>query len=576
MKGVPGMEPIISFRDFSFQYFSQKEPTLKHISLDIMPGEKVLICGPSGSGKSTLAHCINGLIPHAYQGEITGSLQIGGTLTAESGLFERSRLIGTVLQDSDGQFIGLTSGEDIAFALENEAVAQSVMKQRVLLAAKEVGMDSFLEQDPHELSGGQKQRVSLAGVMVEDAEILLFDEPLANLDPLSGTRAVELIDRIHKTGKTVLIIEHRLEDILHCPIDRIILIGDGEIRMDGTSDQVLASGLLREYGIREPLYISALRYAGVPLRQNMGLSSLRTLDMEQVRQPLLDWAKTPVKAAPSETKAPLLEIEHVTYSYDGSRTVLKDVSAVIHQGELIALAGRNGAGKSTLSSLIAGFIKPDSGRILLNGKDLKDETIAGRAARIGVVMQNPNHMISKPMIYDEIAMGLRLRNIEEAEAEKRVLETMEICGLLPFRNWPVSALSYGQKKRVTIASILVLKPEILILDEPTAGQDYRHYSEFMSFLRHLNRNGQTILLITHDMHLMLEYAERAIVLSEGVKIADQKAYEVLCDAGLSRQANLKETSLLELAQKTGIDPLAFVRRFIGYEAADDRGGAYED
>lgn len=560
------MEPIISFRNFSFQYNAQSEPTLHDINLDIYPGQKILIAGPSGSGKSTIGHCLNGLIPNSYHGEMKGSLIVDGIDAGKASLFDLSQKVGTVLQDSDGQFIGLSVGEDIAFALENNRVPQPEMKERVAKIAAMVDMSNLIASNPHSLSGGQKQRVSLAGVMVDDVDILLFDEPLANLDPKTGETAIELIDELAGAGKTVIIIEHRLEDVLHRHVDRIVLVNEGRIIMDDTPDAVLASGILPQQGIREPLYVTACRYAGIRVTPEMKPSSLSTMDLSKCRAPLQAWYDAnKVRTFPGEDE-PLLEVKNVSFSYNGRKKVLQNVSFSVNAGEMVSIVGKNGAGKSTLSQIIVGFLNPDEGQVTLKGEDLARYTISERAEYVGLVLQNPNQMISKAMIFDEIAFGLRIRHVDEEEVKERVYQVMKICGLYPMRSWPISALSYGQKKRVTIASILVLNPKVLILDEPTAGQDYYHYSEIMSFLKTLNENGQTIILITHDMHLMLEYTERAIVLCESRKLADEKAYEVLCDRQLSTRANLKETSLFTLAEKAGIDkPQRFVECFIDYD-----------
>ncbi len=560
------MEPIISFRNFSFQYNAQSEPTLHDINLDIYPGQKILIAGPSGSGKSTIGHCLNGLIPNSYHGEMKGSLIVDGIDAGKASLFDLSQKVGTVLQDSDGQFIGLSVGEDIAFALENNRVPQPEMKERVAKIAAMVDMSNLIASNPHSLSGGQKQRVSLAGVMVDDVDILLFDEPLANLDPKTGETAIELIDELAGAGKTVIIIEHRLEDVLHRHVDRIVLVNEGRIIMDDTPDAVLASGILPQQGIREPLYVTACRYAGIRVTPEMKPSSLSTMDLSKCRAPLQAWYDAnKVRTFPGEDE-PLLEVKNVSFSYNGRKKVLQNVSFSVNAGEMVSIVGKNGAGKSTLSQIIVGFLNPDEGQETLKGEDLARYTISERAEYVGLVLQNPNQMISKAMIFDEIAFGLRIRHVDEEEVKERVYQVMKICGLYPMRSWPISALSYGQKKRVTIASILVLNPKVLILDEPTAGQDYYHYSEIMSFLKTLNENGQTIILITHDMHLMLEYTERAIVLCESRKLADEKAYEVLCDRQLSTRANLKETSLFTLAEKAGIDkPQRFVECFIDYD-----------
>ena len=560
--------PIISFRDFTFQYRAQARPTLYNINLDIYPGEKILIAGPSGSGKSTLASCVNGLIPFSYPGESTGQLFVDGMEAKKESIFQLSKSVGTVLQDPDGQFIGLTVAEDIAFALENDCVPQAEMHTATKRAAALVDVENHLGYAPHELSGGQKQRVSLAGVMVDDVKILLFDEPLANLDPAAGKQTIELIDRIQKeTDTTVLIIEHRLEDVLWRSVDRIVLMDEGRIAADLRPDELLSGDLLTKTGIREPLYLTALKYAGVDVTPEKKPAHPESLVLDEKDQELVrSWFHSVQAPPPPAAQAPLLEVRGLNFGYTKDRTTLRDISFSIRKGEMVSIVGRNGAGKSTLSKLICGFETPDSGSVFLDGRDISDDNIRTRARRIGYVMQNPNQMISKTMIFDEVALGLVQSGLKPDEVRARVEDTLKICGLYPFRNWPVSALSFGQKKRVTIASVLALGPEIIILDEPTAGQDFRHYTEIMEFLRGLNAQGVTVLMITHDMHLMLEYTPRALVFSSGSLIADKSAAEVLCDSDLVERAALKETSLFTLATRCGIEPPEqFVQRFIDYD-----------
>ena len=560
-------KPVIEFVDFTFQYRAQAKPTLNNINLTIYEGEKVLIVGPSGSGKSTLSNCINGLVPFSNEGEISGSLKVKGKETKEMSIFELSNSVGTVLQDPDGQFIGLTVGEDIAFKLENDCVTQKEMKEKVKIVSESVGIDTHLDSAPYSLSGGQKQRVTLAGVMVGEVDILLFDEPLASLDPATGKSAIELIDQIQKkTNKTILIIEHRLEDVLHCPVDRIIVVDNGRIAADINPAELLSSNLLIETGIREPLYITALKYAGCDIKPEMHPEHIDTLNVDSCREKLKEWYEDTIEDEQKVNNEPILEMKNVKFSYESGKEILHGVSFKVNKGEMVSIVGRNGAGKSTISKLICGFYKPTEGQILFNGRDLINDTIKERAEKIGIVMQNPNQMISKTMIFDEVALGLKVRGVSEEEIKNRVFETLKICGLYEFRNWPISALSFGQKKRVTIASILVLNPEIIILDEPTAGQDFKHYTEIMEFLKELNQKGVTIIMITHDMHLMLEYTNRAIVLSNGLKLADDIAANVLTDEEVINKANLKETSLYELAIKAKLDnPRIFVKKFIDYD-----------
>ena len=557
--------PIISFKNFSFQYRAQKKPTLQDINLDIYPGERVLIAGPSGSGKSTLAACINGLNPFSNPGECTGTLMVDGVDAPHSSIFDLAGHVGTVLQDPDGQFIGLTVGEDIAFSLENNCTPQPEMKEIVQHAAELVGIENHLGFAPHELSGGQKQRVSLAGVMVDDVKILLFDEPLANLDPATGKQAIELIDTIQqKTDTTVLIIEHRLEDVLWRNVDRIVLVNEGRILADMRPDDLLSGSLLAENGIREPLYLTAMRYAGIAVTPEKHPAHIDSVVLDKADTARLhSWFQAEPLPAPKPAPEPLLEVRDLCFGYNKGQHTLQNVSFSIGKGEMVSIVGRNGAGKSTLSKLICGFETQDSGEIHLNGKDLKDENIRRRAKHIGYVMQNPNQMISKTMIYDEVAMALQGSGLTEEQIREKVEDTLKVCGLYPFRKWPVSALSFGQKKRVTIASVLVQDPELILLDEPTAGQDFRHYTDIMEFLQGLNTRGVTVVMITHDMHLMLEYTPRALVFCDGQLIADRSASAVLCDPELIERAALKETSLYTLANRCGIAPAEdFVERFI--------------
>ena len=549
-------KPIIQFENFSFQYQAQTEPTLKNVNLTIYEGEKVLIVGPSGSGKSTLGQCLNGIIPTIYHGEMSGNLWIQGKSAFGSSIYDLSNLVSTVLQDTDGQFIGLSVAEDLAFALENDMVDLPTMREKVHLWAEKLDLLSLLHQRPQDLSGGQKQRVSLAGVLIDESPILLFDEPLANLDPKSGQDTIELIDQIHaEAGTTTIVIEHRLEDVLYRSIDRIVLINDGQILFNGSPDDLLHTDLLAANGIREPLYLTTLRQLGFQLENSAQLANLSQIDVSTVQ-----FSGEKFSIQKPQAQDDLLKLKNVHFAY-GEKKVLQDIDFTISKGEKIAIVGKNGAGKSTLAKALCQFIVTD-GSYTWQGRDIKDDSIKERAERIGYVLQNPNQMISTTMIFDEVALGLKLRGIAEDEIKERVLAALKTCGLYEFRQWPISALSFGQKKRVTIASILVLNPEIILLDEPTAGQDQRNYTEIMNFLDELNQKGHTIIMITHDMQLMLDYSDRAVVMLDGKILADKTPAEVLTDKTLIHAANLKETSIFSLAKKLNVDPLALTEFYM--------------
>lgn len=561
-------QPLIEFQNVHFQYNSQAKATLLDINLTIYEGEKVCIVGPSGSGKSTLVHLLNGLAPFAYEGKLTGSLKIRGKETRELDIFSISLLVGTVLQDTDGQFIGITVGEDIAFALENNMIPLEEMRERVENAATIVDMASFLHARIHELSGGQKQRVALAGVLVNDIDIVLFDEPLANLDPASGLSAIALMDELQKKEqKTVIIVEHRLEDVLSQSVDRIILMDQGKIIANTTPNDILTSAILPKHSIREPLYIKALKYAGCLLDVTMNVTNINQLEVKSFAPKVLEWLESiHLVEKEKEHSTPLLQLKDLSFHYQENIQILTNISLDIHQGEMISIVGANGTGKSTFAKLLCGFEKPTTGSIEFIGIHSANDSIKERGQRVGFVLQNPNHMFSKQLIYDEVALGLQQENLPAFEVKERVEETLKICGLYPFRNWPISALSYGQKKRLSIASILVLEPSIILLDEPTAGQDFKHTTELMMFLESLQQRGVTIILITHDMHIIMEYTKRSIVLSNGTIIADSSPARILSDHYLIDQAHLKQSSLYTLANRLDItDTAQFIEKFIQYD-----------
>ena len=550
-------EAIIELKDFSFQYKAQSEPTLKGINLTIYEGEKVLIVGPSGSGKSTIGQCLNGIIPNIYKGTSSGQFLIRGKEAFDLSIYEKSHLVSTVLQDTDGQFIGLSVAEDLAFALENDMVELESMKSRVHTWAERLDLSKLLDHRPQDLSGGQKQRVSLAGVLIDESPILLFDEPLANLDPKSGQDIIDLIDQIHEEqGTTTIIIEHRLEDVLYRPIDRVILINQGHVLFNGRPDELLRTTLLAENGIREPLYLTTLRQLGQDISKLPNLDNVEKIPLEDLSVEI----PTPNFEKSAEVEA-ILELGHLNFAYREGQPILKDLSLTIPKGQRLAIVGKNGAGKSTLAKAICGFIQTE-GTYFSKGEDIKGDSVKERAERVGYVLQNPNQMISSTMVFDEVALGLHLRNVPEDQIESRVHQALKTCGLYEFRKWPISALSYGQKKRVTIASILVLGPEVLVLDEPTAGQDQRNYTEIMDFLDELHQKGHTIIMITHDMQLMLDYSDRAIVVTDGQILADLTPAELLTQPEILRRANLKETSIFALANRLGVDPLALTQFYM--------------
>jgi len=563
-----GRNPVIQFTDMSFQYKSQQKPTLYDINLTIYEGEKVLILGASGSGKSTLMNCINGIVPFSYEGRITGSVKVNGKETRELSIFKLSNEVGTVLQDSDAQFVGLSVGEDIAFSMENNNIPREEMLPNVLARSQKVGMEDFLAALPFYLSGGQKQKVALAGVLGEYMNILLFDEPLASLDPKTGAITIDMIDQIARDGNsTVLIVEHRLEDVLYRPVDRVVVMDAGRIVSDSTAFKLLCSDTLRSYGIREPLYIAALKYAGCDINKINNLEYLEKIDFSDIdKEKLLTFFQAETGSNELNLGDETLRLENVTYSYDKKRDAVKNISFSIRKGERVALIGKNGAGKSTIARLLCGISRTDSGDIFINGNNTKPMSIKEIGEEVGFVMQNPNQMIVKDIIIDEVELALKVREYSPDVIKEKSAETLRICELYRMRNWPVDAVSYGQKKRITVASILALEPDIILLDEPTAGQDYRHYMEIINFINKLSEQyHKTIVFITHDMHLAIENTDRAIVISEGELIMDDSVFMVLSDDETIDKANLKQTSLYTLARMLNISPEKTIEHYINYE-----------
>ncbi|MCS6711429.1 DUF3744 domain-containing protein [Brachybacterium sp. EF45031] len=564
-------DPLIRLEDVTFQYRAQAEPTLHQVSLRIDAGERVAIIGASGSGKSTLLRLINGLVPHRFPGTLQGRVHVAGLDPSRASLVEVSRVAGTVLQDANAQFVGLTVAEDIAFSLENQQVDPAHMPRRVAQAARLVGIDHRLDDPPQALSGGQKQRVAMAGVLVDEVRALLVDEPLAMLDPASGRAAIDLLAQVHaQRGTAVVIVEHRLEDVLHRDVDRVVLMDQGRIVADAPPDEMLASGVLPAHGIRPPLHVEALRHAGQPVTAQQAPRRAETLTLTPAQvEALHHWVTSGPTSPPTVQTPPVaaglpvsatLELQDVAVDL-GGRRVLDGVSASVGRGEIVGLVGSNGAGKSTLARAIAGFVPLAGGRILLDGRDTASEGIAARGRRVGYVLQEPSQMLSQPTVREEVALGLG-RNPEEPEAAERIRHALEVCGLLPYRSWPISALSHGQRKRLTIASVLVVGPSVLILDEPTAGQDMRHAAEFMDHVELVAAEGTAVVLVTHDMHLALEYTQRVLVMSGGRLLADAHPARVLTDPELTHAADLVTTGLHTLAVRCGLDPDALVRRQI--------------
>jgi len=546
--------PILELRQVSVKYDAQNEPTLRELNLSVQKGEKILLAGSSGSGKTTLVRLLNGLIPHEFKADVTGEIFINGQNGTEQNVFERSLELGTVLQDSNAQFVGLTTAEDLAFALENDNIVHDKMLEQVQKWAKDLNLLHLLNLSPQVLSGGEKQRVAMAGVLIDDAPILLFDEPLASLDPASGQRMMQLIDRLQaEQNLTVIIVEHRVEEVLRGKVDRVLILDEGKIVIDETPIEALKLNDFAKYGLSTPGYIRLLSQAGIDLKDVEELDQPQKLAGEQVADKLQQYALEQAKSVHAKTEnTQLLKIQNLDFAY-GKHEIFHQLNLTLNQGEITALVGKNGSGKSTLSQVVVGFLAPTNGSIVFNKTDLLALSIKERSAYVGYVAQNPNQMITQVSVFDEVAVGLRLRGEDDEKIHAKVNELLKIADLYSMRNWPVSVLSYGQKKRLTIMAVLALQPEFLILDEPTAGQDLTHANEIMEFVQKLNHDLQiSIVLVTHDMTLLQAVAQRAVVLVAGEIIADTTPAELLTNHELVERADLQVTSIAILAERFGI------------------------
>ncbi len=559
--------PAVTFKNVNFKYRVQSQATLHDVSFAFDYGEKIIIAGPSGSGKTTIGHLINGLIPQSFPGNLDGQILVNDQDVSKLDIFNLSFAVATVLQDTDAQFVGMTVAEDVSFLLENENIDHQTLLKKTNHWLTELNLQSVKNHHPQELSGGQKQRVSMAGVLSSDSKILLFDEPLANLDPAAGRAAIQLISQLQKKlNLTVIIIEHRLEEALKIQADKLVIVSRGKIIANDTPDRVLQSGVVSQVGLREPLYLTALKKAGFDLSLEKHLTDLSSLNQELVSKKISNWLNTQISVKKPNPGQPILSIKNLFFSYP-KQSVFKDFNLDFYAGQITAIVGKNGSGKSTFSNLVTGFLKQDSGQIFFDGQSLDSLSVKERADKIGYVLQNPNQMISQNIVFDEVAYGLKLREVNPEEIKTRVRRVLKISGLDSMRHWPVSALSFGQKKRVTIASVLVLEPQILLLDEPTAGQDYLNYRSIMNFVASLNREHHTsIIVITHDMHLMLEYADRALALVDGKILADDRPAVLLSNLELLKEASLAPTSLYNLARFSQVDPIKLSERLVESEA----------
>ena len=549
----------IEIKGLSFRYVRSEVFALKNVDLVVNEGEKLLILGPSGCGKTTLLRCINGLIPHRYRGELLGTVKVFGENVAETPIHKISLKVGTVLQDPESQFVGISVEEDVAFGLENLRFSREEMRRLVAESLSVVGLTGMEQRAPHEMSGGQKQKVALAGVLAMRPSVILFDEPLANLDPASADEILDFMDVLNREyGKTIVIVEHRFEQVLEKGVDKIAVMSDGRVVAYGTPEDIMErADLLVKIGIRLPLYAEV----AYQLKKRGLWEGPLPLSVEETASRLKGSVRARIEGkleVPSEKpdRKPILEFRDVHYVYPTGVKAIRGVDLKIYPGEVVALMGPNGAGKSTLSLLSIGILKPTRGRVLVDGVDTRDATVAQLARTVGIIFQNPNHMLFKNSVEEEIAFGPKNLGYSEEEIERFVEQAMQICDLKRYRGRHPLSLSMGERKRVCIAAALSMNPRLLFFDEPTVGQDHRHSEAFMSYIKRLREKGYTIVIITHNVNLAIEYCQRAVIMVDGKIIADGPTQKVLADEPLLKKARLKPTSITRLMKALNLPPLA--------------------
>lgn len=527
--------PVV-VENLSFRYRSREELAIRDFNFSVSPGELLLIAGASGCGKTTLARCINGLIPRSYKGDLTGRVLLNGVDYSGQPLSRLSQVVGTVLQDPERQILGTRVINEVAFGLENLGLPREEILQRAGEALEYLKISHLRDRETFSLSGGEKQKVALAGVLAMRPGILLLDEPLASLDPASARESLSLVRRLADEGMTVLMVEHRVEDVLYIHPDRVMFIQDGAILYLGP-----LAGLEKAVDYRE-----------------VKLPAPMIMDMAR-RNPPPPARRLPVLAR-GQDPAPLVQFEGVSFGYESERSVLSDVSLEIRRGDVIAVLGPNGAGKTTLVKHAIGLLKPKKGRVLVNGQDTHELSVAQVANTLGYVFQSPSHMLFAPTVHDELAFGPTNLKHKPEEIEKDVQQALEIVNLKGLESNPPLALSFGQQKRVSIAAILAMRSRILVMDEPTAGQDYKNYMNFMDAILELP-GFEAVLFITHDIDMAVIHANRVLLVNGGTLVADGKPADVLHDFDLLVANRMVPTSLL----KANLDLYARTGRFLRAE-----------
>jgi energy-coupling factor transporter ATP-binding protein EcfA2 len=540
------VEYDVEFIDVSFMYEDAETPALENINLKVQPGEVVLLAGPSGAGKTTLCSCLNGLVPHFHNGVLKGQVLIKGRDTKRTRVGVLSSLVGLVFQDPESQLISPTVADEIAFGPENLAVPRDEIVRRVEEGLDVARLKGFEEREPYNLSGGEQQACAIAAIFAMYPEIYVMDEPTSNLDPLGTQRVLSMIVNVAKErGKTLLIAEHKLEEILPL-VDRVVVMDRGRIVRDDTVEGALSKGDIEHVFVRPPLVCLAekLQLNAQPLTAEQFYPALT----QKYKLNGLTVDERP-KAEKKDKGEPVIEIRGLRHSYDGVNAALNGVNLTIYRGELVSVLGRNGSGKTTLVKHINGLLKPAEGSVIVLGQDTVQTTTAQLAKKVGFCFQNPNHQMITFVVKDELALGPKSLGLDKEEIEHRSLQALEFVGMAEQMEADVMALGKGQKQRLALASVLTMRPEILVIDEPTTGQDPQMTEDIFEIIRKLNEEGTTVLVITHKFDYAAAYTERAVILANGKIVYDGPMGPALADEELLRANSLAQPQVTQLAAK---------------------------
>jgi len=547
---------IIEVKDLSYSYPNASVFALKNINLSIKPGEFIVLTGPSGCGKTTFCRCLNGLIPHFYNGVLTGDAIVSGLSIKDHKIVDLAKTVGMIFQNPDNQIFALTVEKDVAFGLENLGIPKKIMVDEIDWATKLTGIYHLKERGTHELSGGQKQRLTIASVLAMHPKIIVMDEPTSFLDPIGAETIFEVLDKLNKEqGITIILIEHRM-DLAVKYADRIIIFDDGQIVNDGEPSEIFSAEETRLLGIGIPKILNLskkLLQRGFNVNHPLNYENLYQLLIPKLQKVIPNKKISNLNEYDDfsglHQNKPIITVEDVTFSYPSGVEALKNVSLTIHEGEYVAIMGENGAGKTTLVKHFNGLLKPKKGKILVNDIDVSKTSVAALAQKIGLVFQNPDDQLFAEDVKEEISFALRNFGYNESVINQRVEWALNLLDIKKYKDTSPFILSGGERKRVALASVLAWDPQVLVLDEPTIGQDYGQKEKLKHFLTQLCTQGKTVVIVTHDVEFVAESQPRVVLMAKGSIQADGSAKEIMSNSEALKMCSVSPPEITKLFQK---------------------------